>query len=73
MRHRLAVLLLLLRCSSLSLGSRRPRDELRGGKRAASSVPEIADLLSHPTVKSTAEYQASDDEGECLSGRASRE
>ncbi|HVF03169.1 MAG TPA: glycosyltransferase family 87 protein [Rubrobacteraceae bacterium] len=62
MRHRLVVLLLLLPLLLAVFGfAPGPEMSSEEAQRAASSVPEVADLLSHPTVKSTAEYQASDD------------
>ena len=62
MRGRPAVVLLLLPLLLAVFGfAPGPDMNSEEAQRAASSVPEISELLSHPTVESNAEYQPSDD------------
>ncbi len=67
MRRRLVLVLLLLPLLLAVFGfAPGPDIDSDEARRAASYVPEIADLLSHPTVESTAEYQSSDDSWQVL-------
>ncbi|CAA9435851.1 MAG: hypothetical protein AVDCRST_MAG37-952 [uncultured Rubrobacteraceae bacterium] len=62
MRLRPAVVLLLLPLLLAVFGfAPGPDMNSEEAQRAASSVPEISELLSHPSVESNAEYQPSDD------------
>jgi len=67
MRRRLVLVLLLLPLLLAVFGfAPGPDIDSDEARRAASYVPEIADLLWHPTVESSAEYQSSDDSWQVL-------
>ena len=62
MRGRPALVLILLPLLLAVFGfAPGPQMDSQEARQAASYVPEVADLLSHPTVESTAEYQPSGD------------
>ncbi|HEV8046067.1 MAG TPA: hypothetical protein VGP38_12855, partial [Rubrobacter sp.] len=64
-RHRFGLILLLLPLLSFSLGAAPgAQTSAEEARRAASLAPEAAEILSHPTVETTASYRPGSDSWE---------